>query len=289
LPPSFGYCVTITAPAHPWRLHHAVYLVSDKLNPSFARILEVDNGGNSYYNALAVQVQRRYAHGIEGSLSYTWSHAIDNNMGGAGSNLFLGNNAPTTLFNGDYRADNGNASSDQRHRLVINWIYSPVFTKRSDLLSRMLANIWQLASLTTIATGLPLTESLNVTGNLTAAQISQLGLPSGLAYTGTLNGFGGAGRVPFLGVNTLRLPNSYRTDVRLTKILPFNERFRTLFNFEVFNLTNTITYTSQTTQGYTANGLNISPAPGLGTVTASSGFPDATNARRAQISLRLEF
>jgi hypothetical protein len=80
-------------------------------------------------------VQRRYAHGIEGSLSYTWSHAIDNNMGGAGSNLFLGNNAPTTLFNGDYRTDKGNASSDQRHRLVINWIYSPVFTKRSDLLS----------------------------------------------------------------------------------------------------------------------------------------------------------
>ncbi len=266
-----------------------VYLSSDKLNPNFARILEVDNGGNSFYNGLAVQLQHRYSHGIEGGLSYTWSHAIDTNMGSAGSNLFLGNNSPTTLFNGNYQAEKGDASNDQRQRLVINWIYSPRFTSRTDLFSRMVVNNWQLASLTTIATGLPLTESLSVTGNLTTAQITQLGLPSGLAYTGTLNGFGGSGRVPYLGLNTLRLPNSYRTDVRLTKIFPFKEHFRALFNFEVFNLTNTITYTGETTQGFAASGLNISPSNGLGGYTASSGFPDGTNARRAQISLRLEF
>ena len=95
--------------------------------------------------------------------------------------------------------------------------------------------------------------------------------------------------MPFLGINTLRLPNTYRADARITKILPFTERFRALLNFEAFNITNTITYTGMTTRGYTANGLNISPAVGLGTPTASSGFPDGTNARRAQVSVRLEF
>jgi hypothetical protein len=72
-------------------------------------------------------------------------------------------------------------------------------------------------------------------------------------------------------------------------VLPISERFRLTLNFEAFNLTNTITYTSLTSRGYTATGFNIAPAAGLGVYTASSGFPDGTNARRAQVSVRFEF
>jgi hypothetical protein len=210
-------------------------------------------------------------------------------MGSAGSNLFLGNNPPSTLFNGDYHGNHGDSSLDLRQRLVINWIWSPVITHGTSLVSRLLINNWQLADITTISNGQPVTETLGVGNTLTAAQISSLGLPSNLAFTNTINGFGGSSQVPWLGINTLRLSNIYRTDARLSKMLPLNERFRATLNFEVFNLTNTIAYTSLTSRGYTANGLNISPATGLGLVTASSGFPDGTNARRAQASLRLEF
>jgi Carboxypeptidase regulatory-like domain/TonB-dependent Receptor Plug Domain/TonB dependent receptor len=266
-----------------------VYLVSDKIDPRYSRLIGVDNGGNSYYNALAVQLQRRLAHGFQGGLAYTWGHAIDDNMGNAGGNLFLGNNAPSTLFNGDYHGNHGDSSLDQRQRLVINWIYSPTFTHRTDAVSRLLINNWQLANITTIATGQPSNESLSISNTLTAAQITALGLPSNLAFTNTLNGFGGSSQVPFLGINTLRLPNSYKTDARLSKILPFTERFRATLNFEVFNLTNTPTFTGLVNRGYTASGLNIMPSPGLGTLTASSGFPDGTSARRAQASLRFEF
>jgi outer membrane receptor protein involved in Fe transport len=266
-----------------------VYLVSDKFDQRYSRVIGVDNGGNSYYNALAIQVQRRLSHGFQGSLAYTWSHAIDDNLGNAGSNLFLGNNAPTSLFNGDYNDNRGDSSLDQRQRLVINWMWSPTFTTRKDLASRLLINNWQLSTITTIATGQPVTESLSVGNTLTAGQIATLGLPQNLAFTSTVNGFGGSNQVPFLGINTLRLPNTYRVDARISKILPITEKFRATLNFEVFNLTNTITDTSIISRGYTANGLNISPSAGLGTPTASSGFPDGTNARRAQVSLRLEF
>jgi hypothetical protein len=78
-----------------------VYLATDRIDSRYSRIVNVDNGGNSYYNGLAVQVQRRFAHGFQGSLAYTWSHAIDDNMGNAGGNLFLGNNPPSSLFNGN--------------------------------------------------------------------------------------------------------------------------------------------------------------------------------------------
>ncbi|HXJ37896.1 MAG TPA: hypothetical protein VNH18_01385, partial [Bryobacteraceae bacterium] len=205
-------------------------------------------------------------------------------------NLFLGNNAPSTLFNGDYHGNRGDSGLDQRHRLVINWLWSPTLTTRKDLVSRLLINNWQLSAITTMATGQPLTESLSVSSPLTAAQLSSVGLPASTpAFTGTLNGFGGSGQVPFLGINTLRLPNTYRADARISKILPITERFRTTLNFEVFNVSNTITYTSLTNRGYTASGFNISPAAGLGTPTAASGFPDGTNARRAQVSVRIEW
>ncbi len=267
-----------------------VYLLANRIDKNYQRVLEVDNGGNSYYNALALQIQRRFSHGFQGSLAYTWSHAIDDNLGNAGSNLFLGNNAPTSLFNGDYQGNKGDSSLDQRQRLVVDWIYSPTFTHRTDLVSRLLVNNWQLSTITTIATGQPLTETLNVANGLSNAQIAALGLSSNLAFTGsTLNGFGGSNQVPFLGINTLRLPNTYRLDARLAKILPITEHFTATLQFEAFNVTNTITYTGLTTRGYMSNGLNIAPASGLGTYTASSGFPDGTNARREQVSIRLDF
>ncbi len=269
-----------------------VYLGSDRINSGFNRVIRVENGGKSSYNALAVQVQRRLSKGFQGSLSYTWSHAIDTGLGGAGANLFFGNNDPNTLFNGNYQADRGDGSLDQRHRLVINWIYSPTFTSRTDWISRFLVNNWKLADITTIATGQPTTASVAVTNSLTTAQLRQAGLPSPLAYTGgggSPNGFGGSNRVPFLAPNTVRLPNSYRTDVRLTKVLPFSDRFRVALNFEVFNLTNTITYTSLSNRLYNLSGLDLRPASGFGQFTASAGFPDGTNARRAQASVRIEF
>ena len=264
-----------------------VYLATDRIDQRYSRVIGVDNGGNSYYNGLAVQVQQRLSHHFTGSLAYTWSHAIDNNQGSGG---FSGNNAPGTLYNGNYQADKGPSSLDVRQRLVINWVYAPMFTKSTSLFSRFLLNNWQLADIATISTGTPVTESLGVTSGLTAAQISAAGLPANFAFTGaTLNGFGGSNRVPFLGLGTMRLPNIYRTDIRLTKVLPVSEHLRVSLNFEVFNLTNTIAYTSITSRAYTASGFNISPSVGLGTPTQSAGFPDGTNARRAQASIRIEF
>jgi hypothetical protein len=264
-----------------------VYLATDKLDPLYSRVIGVDNGGNSYYSGLAVQIQHRLSSHFEGSLAYTWSHAIDNNEGSGG---FSGNNAPSTLFNGNYQAEKGPSSLDIRQRLVVNWVYSPVLSRGTGLFARLLVNNWQLSDITTISTGAPVTETLGLTAGLTAAQLTQAGLPANFAFTGgTIDGFGGSNRVPFLGLGTLRLPNTYRTDARLSKILPFTERFRTTLTFEVFNLTNTITYTSITNRGYTASGFNIMPAAGLGTPTQSSGFPDGTNARRAQVGIRIDF
>ena len=89
--------------------------------------------------------------------------------------------------------------------------------------------------------------------------------------------------------DTLYTPSAYRVDARISKILPFTERFRAYLNFEVFNVTNTIVDTSLFNQAYSERGGILSPTPNLGQGNGSGGFPDGTNARRAQVSARFVF
>ncbi len=263
-----------------------VYLSANRFNTSFNHIYQVDNGGTSLYNGFSAQLQRRFAQGFEASIAYTWSHAIDTDLGGVSSNQFF-SGPSATLYNGNYQGVRGSSSLDQRQRLVVNWVWNPTFSHSSGAWARYGVNGWQLAAITTIATPLPYSETVNVTSNY-----------PGLASNGYLTGFGGTSLVPFLGVNTQRLPNdTTRVDARLSKIFPIGEHFRTTLNFEVFNLTNTVTYTSAVSTGYQASWTGnaasgrgvIYPVAGLGTPTADGGFPDGTNARRAQASIRLDF
>ena len=92
----------------------------------------MDNGGNSYYNGLAVQIQRRLVARLHGRALLHVVARDRQQHGQRGGNLFLGNNAPSTLFNGDYHGKKGDSSLDQRQRLVINWVWSPTFTTHSD-------------------------------------------------------------------------------------------------------------------------------------------------------------
>lgn len=263
-----------------------VYLFSQRLNPAFTHIYEVDNGGNNYYSGFSAQVQRRMSHGFQASLAYTWSHDIDTNLGGVSSNEFF-SSPSATILNGNYQGIKGTSSLDQRQRLVINWVWSPTFSHGTSLWDRLALNGWQLATITTIATPLPFTETVNVLSN-----------PTGIANTGYLSGFNGTTAVPWLGIDTGRLPDdTTRVDARLSKILQLTERFRATLLFEVFNLTNTVTYTGVNATAYDATWTGAAvtghgtlyPATGLGIGNASGGFPDGTNARRAQAGLRLDF
>lgn len=256
------------------------------MNKAYTHVYEVDNGGNNYYSGLSVQLQRRMSHGFFASLAYTWSHDIDTNLGGVSNNEFF-SSPSATIFNGNHNGVKSTSSLDQRQRLVINWVWAPVLSHGNSLWDRLALNGWSLSTITTIAIPLPYTETINVLSN-----------PSGIANTGYLSGFNGTSVVPWLGINTGRLPNdTTRLDARLSKTLLVAERFRATLLFECFNVTNTVTYTGANTTGYDATWTGpiatghgtIYPVAGLGIGNASGGFPDGTNARRAQAGLRLDF
>ncbi|MCU1257295.1 MAG: TonB-dependent receptor, plug [Bryobacterales bacterium] len=256
-----------------------VYLAANKIDPHYGRVLQNENGLNSYYNALAVQVNKRFSNGFEALLSYTWAHSIDDGQGSALDTLFYANPNLTT-YNGNYPFDKGSSALDQRHRLVFSFVEQPTFTHRNGRFYKYVVNNWQFSAITTLASGRP-----------TTAQIRTTDTPvPGMAYASTINGFGGNPRVPFWPVNSLYTPAVYRADARISKVLPINERCRLYLNFEVFNISNTIIDTQISNQAYTEAKRVLTLTPGAyGLGTQSSGFPDGTNARRAQASARVVF
>jgi hypothetical protein len=115
-----------------------------------------------------------------------------------------------------------------------------------------------------------------------------------LAYS-TLNGSGGWNRVPFLPVSNIDIDQIYNVDARITRSIPFSERLKANLSFEAFNVFNTIHNTSVQTAAYSVSaGGIIKPVltngvSHVGDGSASQGFPDGTNARRMQASLRFTF
>ena len=105
--------------------------------------------------------------------------------------------------------------------------------------------------------------------------------------------FAGSHRVPFLPVNSILTPASYRADGRITKYIPIkiaDRDTRLGLNFEMFNVSNSWSPTSMSSTEYNLKNGILSPnVGGYGIGTGDGGFPDGTQARRMQISARFQF
>jgi outer membrane receptor protein involved in Fe transport len=254
-------------------------------DPRYGGVYYDDNGVNSYYHGLAVQANKRFKHGLQALLSYTWSHEIDDGQSYSEStnNLFL-SNANSFLTNGNYKLDKGSGIEDQRHRFVLSWVWAPTFTHRTDVFSKYIVNNWQLGAITTMMSGHPYgSESISLKDTPVTGMFSNF----------SLNGTGFSGRVPFLPVDSYYYPAFYRADARLSKIIPFGEadRYRVYLNFEMFNVANNwsaLGFTSS--QAYTETKGVLTPTPASLYVPSGDAIPpDGTEARRMQISLRFVF
>ena len=265
-------------------------------NPAFGGMYEDGNGVVSFYDGFTLQLNKRLSHGFQAAVAYTWSHEIDDGQGygQANQNIFL-SNANAWIVNGQYRQDYGNGLEDQPQRFVASWVWAPTFTSRSGALYKYFVNNWQLSGITTVNSSRP----------YGSATISTSGTPlTGMFSTFSLNGYGLSGRAPFLAVGGILQPRSTRQDLRLSKILPFGERYSLAINLEVFNLSNSWSPTSINTKAYSessstgACGMGnpvpcLIPVPALpsgpGTGYGDAFPPDGTEARRLQISARFTF
>jgi outer membrane receptor protein involved in Fe transport len=250
-----------------------------RIDPKYRQIAQIDNPGLSYYDGLAVQLLKRFSHQFQASVAYTWSHAIDLNQSGASNNIFFGT-TPTSYANGDFASEKGSAANDTRHRFVTSFVWDPRFIKSDSGWARYLVNHWQLSSVTTLQSSQPINSTTQVNGNA---------FPGALV-AGSLNGLGGGfGRVPFQPVSNLDLDPTYRVDARLSKKLPFGERFTAYLTFEAINVFNTPYDLSRRTVEYNLVGSALQFRGDYASPSADALSPDGTTARRAQVSLRVTF
>jgi Carboxypeptidase regulatory-like domain/TonB dependent receptor len=264
-------------------------------NPNYNKILQIDNAGRLWYDGLVAEFHQRANKYIQSNVAYTYSHSEDLGQGSFSSNYYFTDQGDT-YFNGAFKVGNksgyayekGRSLEDQRHRIVMTAeIHSPDVTGSTFKTETL--NGWQLAPIFTYAT------PQYVDSTLTVSSFD----PRLYATSSTLSGIGaeapGGTRVPFLPTANLPLGHTVQLDGRLIKNIPIHEAQSIQLSFEAINALNHIRNTGVNQLAYKATWNaatetgTITQQNGIGTGTASAGFPDGTNARRAQVSVRYTF
>jgi len=243
---------------------------------------------NSNYNALEGKVTKRFSHGLQALVAYTFSKVLDTN---GGDSDFV--NGPQTDNN--HRANYGPADFSIKQRLVLSPIWQLPFGKGQSFLNQggatnALAGGWELAGIITFQTGFPYTvlsnfdysntnsffprpdRTCNGAGPQTVAEWFNVncfntdGLSQALA-SGTPR-FGNSGR------NILTGPGIQEWDVSLIKRNQVTEKLNLEFRAEFFNIFNHPNF-----------GL-----PGATIDTQSAGvITSAASPRDIQLGLKLKF
>jgi hypothetical protein len=151
-------------------------------DPRFGRIRELTNQGISNYNGLTATLTRRLTKGFQGSLNYTWSHALDDisnagfdpySLNGAGEAL-LYQIDPKNLRHYNY----GNADYDFRQNFSATYIYEmPSPFKENRRLNSVVGG-WVTSGVIYKRTGPPYSVvDSNLTGQLTGNNSGNAILP----------------------------------------------------------------------------------------------------------------
>ena len=250
--------------------------------------------GTGNYNALQAKLERKFAHGFQYLVSYTWSKSIDTGSSG----WFDAENGPGGgAFSGfqNYYDPNGSrsvSSYDIPHFLSMSGVWELPFGRGKPYLSRgivsqVLGN-WQLNSVVQLRSGQP--YNLAVAGdvaNIGNTSFANYARPNIVGDPNpahrTLNEWfdPNAFAVPSFsygdfGRNGLRSASVYDADFSLFKNFPVGERFLVSFRAEFFNAFNIQNYSppSSTTIG----------VAGAGQVTSNVLPP-----RQIQFGLHLSF
>lgn len=223
-------------------------------DPTRGSITSVEPVASSTFHSMQTTLEKRYSNGFQFELNYTYSSFIntgDDILGGQANST-----VPAIPF--AWRLDRGRSGFDQPHRFVGNYVYEfPNFHGGAGLLGRVLGG-WQIAGVTTIASGTPYTilNSDNALGIMSGAvstvEASQRAsvyltgtrpMPSSKAVpqsqwyfvdNGTNSGIiGTAGR------NTERTGGNLNFNTAVSKnIRTFGERQRMQIRWELTNLLN---------------------------------------------------
>jgi len=226
------------------------------LFPALGSVTVQDNHGNSSYNSLQAEYERRFTKGLQFLGAFTWSKTIDDACGD------LDNCSPQFFRN--FSIERGRSNIDQPYRLVLSSLYELPIGRGKRFGSGWSRPVdwalggWQLNGIYTLQAGLPF--NVTVDGNPGSDRADLVGKPS--VNTGFSPGASGKpyltpaafalpaatlfadGSIVFNapgtgGRNILRGPGSSNIDLALFKNIQLTERIKTELRVQAYNLTNT--------------------------------------------------
>jgi len=253
----------------------------------------------SSYNALTINVEKRFSRHFQFLSSYTWSHSIDD-----------GTDLQSTLEPADSRfpyLEKGNSVNDQRHR----WVTSGVIqtgptTNASGFKERFFSN-WTVAPLVDVSSGRPFNVITgedtrldlgasqirpNAGGGTTSPYINgvSFGVPT-QCLTNTKQPFTvqnpitGDFLTPVfgctgdLGRNKFTMPMFFQFDLRVSKGIQLGERLRLDLIADMFNLFNHTNIIA----------VNQLCDPLVGSTCTAGQYSAAADSRQFQFALRLNW
>jgi hypothetical protein len=111
--------------------------------PVFSSVFAQDTIANSNYNSLQFSMEKRFAHGLQFQLSYTWSKSFDQ-----------ASSFENMLNPLDSRRSYSLSLFDARNRIVYSYYWELPLRARSGIAGK-LVNGWALSGITTFQTGFP--------------------------------------------------------------------------------------------------------------------------------------
>jgi hypothetical protein len=248
-----------------------------------------NDGASSYHGFYAIY-KRTLGNGLQGNLSYSWSHSIDRGSSDSLLYLFLPGNQGGS--------DRGNSDFDARHTLNLSLAYT---TPEVRFLRR-----WTLATYTYARTGFPIDVLLSETLDGSAVSNYRPNLVSGMPlWLNDSSVPGGrrlnpaafsspSGIVGDLGRNSIHGFAAWQSDVAAERPIRVNDAIKLTFRAEAYNVFNhaqfadPVRFLSNPLFGISESPLNLM----LGTGSPVSGQAPAFQMggpRSLQLSLRLSF
>jgi hypothetical protein len=297
--------------------------------PGFNGISMQNWGLTAKYNALQVNVTRRFYNGLEFGLAYTFSRAMDyiDSYNGGGP-----------LYQNIRSWDYGPAGWDLKHMVVVNYLYSLPRGSRmfggnsawNNPLTRSVFNGWQLNGFYTYYSGSPqglnlkLSNGENVTGGGDGDRVvmtcdpwhhvhgdrsfsewfnrgcMEAPIAGSTATVGTYNSSGvytppapakfySTGNGTFANKVEYFNPGDSNFDTALFKNFPVHERMTMQFRVETYNTFNHPEFNGINNTATFANANSQDPTLNPQTGTTFGQIDSATNSRVLQLALRLDF
>ena len=208
---------------------------------AFVRISQFESTSSSLYHGLFVQLNKRMSHNFQGSVAYTWSHAIDD-VPDATSVVPFGSDDAKQLFDPQCpKCDRASSYNDQRQRFVLSGIWQLNYANNLPRAGKAILGGWEIATIFSAQSGQPYAGL--VTGDPNR---------DGNTFTD---------RLPTQGRDAFVLPGQWSLDPRFTKNIDFTERVRMQLLVEAFNIFNHFNVQAVKPNEYSFNSTTLTLTP----------------------------